>query len=173
MVQATWRSHTKAIGADSRHCRVCNNARGIIRKYGLMICRRCFREYANDIGFKKVRFATFDLSCMCNMPLNPYFNQPIHQIIEMRNERWHQWTFSNLCIYPVYQSSIKIRSSWSSYRQIRAIVLIHNSFFITANHLWAIVAYRCPITVRNRRQSSILLILSISFNRSMPISPSV
>ena len=27
---------------------------GIIRKYALMICRRCFREYANDIGFKKV-----------------------------------------------------------------------------------------------------------------------
>ena len=34
--------------------RVCNNTHGLIRKYGLMICRRCFREYAVDIGFKKV-----------------------------------------------------------------------------------------------------------------------
>ena len=35
--------------------RVCNNRRGIIRKYGLDICRRCFREYAADIGFTKYR----------------------------------------------------------------------------------------------------------------------
>lgn len=37
-----------------RVSRVCNNTHGLIRKYGLMICRRCFREYAVDIGFKKV-----------------------------------------------------------------------------------------------------------------------
>ena len=35
--------------------RVCNNTHGLIRKYGLNICRRCFRQYAGDIGFKKVR----------------------------------------------------------------------------------------------------------------------
>eukprot|EP00966_Prymnesium_polylepis_P325344 7381321-Prymnesium_polylepis.2 len=35
--------------------RVCNNRRGIIRKYGLDICRRCFREYAADIGFINFR----------------------------------------------------------------------------------------------------------------------
>jgi hypothetical protein len=34
--------------------RVCNNTHGLIRKYHLNICRRCFREYANDIGFRKV-----------------------------------------------------------------------------------------------------------------------
>lgn len=34
--------------------RSCANKHGIIRKYGLNICRQCFREYANDIGFKKV-----------------------------------------------------------------------------------------------------------------------
>uniref|UniRef100_A0A183GLP6 40S ribosomal protein S29 n=1 Tax=Heligmosomoides polygyrus TaxID=6339 RepID=A0A183GLP6_HELPZ len=27
---------------------------GLIRKYGLHMCRRCFREYAKDIGFKKL-----------------------------------------------------------------------------------------------------------------------
>lgn len=35
--------------------RVCGNGGGIIRKYGLNICRQCFREYAKDIGFVKVR----------------------------------------------------------------------------------------------------------------------
>jgi small subunit ribosomal protein S29e len=35
--------------------RVCSNQGGIIRKYNLNICRQCFREYANDIGFIKVR----------------------------------------------------------------------------------------------------------------------
>jgi small subunit ribosomal protein S29e len=33
--------------------RVCSNTHGIIRKYGLDLCRRCFREYAADIGFIK------------------------------------------------------------------------------------------------------------------------
>lgn len=34
--------------------RVCGNQGGIIRKYGLDICRQCFREKAVDIGFHKV-----------------------------------------------------------------------------------------------------------------------
>lgn len=34
--------------------RVCGNQSGVIRKYGLDICRQCFREKANDIGFYKV-----------------------------------------------------------------------------------------------------------------------
>jgi hypothetical protein len=33
---------------------VCSNGHAIIRKYGINICRQCFREYANDIGFVKV-----------------------------------------------------------------------------------------------------------------------
>lgn len=35
--------------------RVCTHSAGLIRKYGLNICRQCFREKANDIGFTKVR----------------------------------------------------------------------------------------------------------------------
>jgi hypothetical protein len=35
--------------------RVCSNPHGLIRKYGLYICRQCFREKAADIGFIKVR----------------------------------------------------------------------------------------------------------------------
>lgn len=36
------------------HSRVCQNGHGIIRKYGLDICRQCFRERAANIGFEKV-----------------------------------------------------------------------------------------------------------------------
>ena len=34
--------------------RVCTHPAGLIRKYGLNICRQCFREKAADIGFVKV-----------------------------------------------------------------------------------------------------------------------
>ena len=34
---------------------MCSNQHAIIRKYNIMICRQCFREYAKDIGFVKVR----------------------------------------------------------------------------------------------------------------------
>ncbi|ORY92054.1 hypothetical protein BCR43DRAFT_497716 [Syncephalastrum racemosum] len=37
------------------YSRVCAHRAGLIRKYGLNICRQCFREYANDIGFHKLR----------------------------------------------------------------------------------------------------------------------
>ncbi len=40
-------------GKGTRVCRVCGTARGLIRKYGLQICRRCFREVAETIGFRK------------------------------------------------------------------------------------------------------------------------
>lgn len=47
-------SHPRNYGKDSRHCRVCKTTRGLIRKYHLNMCRRCFRERATDIGFIKV-----------------------------------------------------------------------------------------------------------------------
>ncbi|XP_076329780.1 small ribosomal subunit protein uS14-like [Tachypleus tridentatus] len=52
--QNIWYSHPRKFGPGSRYCRVCSNTHGLIRKYGLSICRRCFRQYANDIGFKKL-----------------------------------------------------------------------------------------------------------------------
>jgi len=36
-------------------CTVCGTNKGLIHKYGLNICRRCFREVAESIGFKKLR----------------------------------------------------------------------------------------------------------------------
>ena len=51
-----WRTHPRTYGKDSRACRVCNNTHGLIRKYGLNICRKCFRERANLIGFKQTKW---------------------------------------------------------------------------------------------------------------------
>ena len=47
-------THPRKYGQGSRKCRVCGNKHGLIRKYGINICRRCFRERAVEIGFKKV-----------------------------------------------------------------------------------------------------------------------
>ncbi|DAZ94293.1 TPA: hypothetical protein N0F65_010890 [Lagenidium giganteum] len=51
-------THPRNYGKDSRHCRVCHTTRGLIRKYSLNMCRRCFRERATQIGFVKVLYAT-------------------------------------------------------------------------------------------------------------------
>ncbi|MCD6503488.1 MAG: 30S ribosomal protein S14 [Euryarchaeota archaeon] len=34
-------------------CERCGRKRGIVRKYGLHLCRQCFRELAPIMGFKK------------------------------------------------------------------------------------------------------------------------
>ena len=37
-----------------RHqCRACGCKKAVIRKYGLILCRRCFKEKAERLGFKK------------------------------------------------------------------------------------------------------------------------
>ncbi|MDI6721662.1 MAG: 30S ribosomal protein S14 [Candidatus Aenigmarchaeota archaeon] len=40
-------------GKGSRKCVKCGSMDGIVRKYNLMYCRRCFREVASQIGFHK------------------------------------------------------------------------------------------------------------------------
>ncbi|EFX72688.1 hypothetical protein GHT06_011866 [Daphnia sinensis] len=52
--QNLWYSHPRKYGAGSRTCRACANRHGLVRKYGLNLCRQCFREYSADIGFKKL-----------------------------------------------------------------------------------------------------------------------
>ncbi|KAH9440508.1 hypothetical protein Pst134EA_030584 [Puccinia striiformis f. sp. tritici] len=48
-----WNSRPRTYGKGSRCCKVCNHTAGLIRKYGLNICRQCFRERAAAIGFSK------------------------------------------------------------------------------------------------------------------------
>lgn len=44
---------TKFKHRGKRKCRFCGNVRGLIVKYDLYVCRKCFRERANEIGFRK------------------------------------------------------------------------------------------------------------------------
>jgi len=44
---------TKFKNKMDRKCRFCGNVRGLIRKYGMYVCRKCFRERAEQMGFKK------------------------------------------------------------------------------------------------------------------------
>ncbi len=43
----------RGLGKTNRPCRRCGVYGPVIRKYGLMICRQCFREVAEELGFKK------------------------------------------------------------------------------------------------------------------------
>ncbi|MHA1941950.1 MAG: 30S ribosomal protein S14 [Candidatus Hodarchaeales archaeon] len=43
----------RTMGKGARTCRRCGTHRAIIRKYDLNICRRCIREIAKDLGFRK------------------------------------------------------------------------------------------------------------------------
>ncbi len=41
-------------GKGERRCKLCGTTRGLIRKYSIYMCRRCFREHAEKLGFKKL-----------------------------------------------------------------------------------------------------------------------
>ena len=40
-------------GKALHKCVRCGSTRGVIRKYGLYYCRKCFREIAKELGWKK------------------------------------------------------------------------------------------------------------------------
>ncbi|CAD0081942.1 unnamed protein product [Aureobasidium vineae] len=48
--ESVWYSRPRTYGKGSREW-----CAGLIRKYGLNICRQCFREKSTDIGFIKHR----------------------------------------------------------------------------------------------------------------------
>ena len=43
------------IGRGSRWCKRCGDYTAVIQKYKLFLCRRCFREVANSLGFNKTK----------------------------------------------------------------------------------------------------------------------
>ena len=48
------KSKDRSTGVNKRPCTLCGRVGpGHIQKYGLHICRQCFREQAPKIGFKK------------------------------------------------------------------------------------------------------------------------
>ena len=40
-------------GEGDRFCQFCKRTDGLVGKYGLQICRQCFREKAVKLGFNK------------------------------------------------------------------------------------------------------------------------
>ena len=55
MPNLLWRTHPRKFGPDSRECRRCTLNLGLIRKYDLMLCRKCFRDFGETIGFQRTR----------------------------------------------------------------------------------------------------------------------
>lgn len=43
----------RSCGRSQKRCQRCGRIRAHIDKYGLNVCRQCFREIATKIGFKK------------------------------------------------------------------------------------------------------------------------
>ncbi len=43
----------RSCGRNLKKCKRCGTYRGAISKYGLNLCRKCFREVAPKLGFKK------------------------------------------------------------------------------------------------------------------------
>ncbi|MFH0896781.1 MAG: 30S ribosomal protein S14 [Candidatus Bathyarchaeota archaeon] len=52
-MSGTSNKKVRKYGKGSRPCRRCGSFGSVIRSHGLDLCRRCFREVANNIGFKK------------------------------------------------------------------------------------------------------------------------
>ena len=44
---------SRSCGAANNKCQICLRVGGHVGKYGISLCRHCFRDYAQKIGFKK------------------------------------------------------------------------------------------------------------------------
>ena len=40
-------------GASTKHCQICGVTHAHVGRYGIKLCRKCFRDYATDLGFKQ------------------------------------------------------------------------------------------------------------------------
>lgn len=43
----------RSCGKSLKRCRLCGRIGGHVSKYGIDLCRQCFRDTATNIGFKK------------------------------------------------------------------------------------------------------------------------
>lgn len=55
MPNKLYKRHPRHNGKDSHRCRVTGTRKGVIRKYGINLSRKSFRERAELLGFKKYR----------------------------------------------------------------------------------------------------------------------
>jgi small subunit ribosomal protein S14 len=47
--------HASQAQGRHRECRRCERTEGLVSKYGIFLCRQCFREIARSMGFRKYR----------------------------------------------------------------------------------------------------------------------
>ena len=47
------RPKEREFGPTTKKCKRCGSNKGHVGKYGINLCRKCFREVAHKIGFKK------------------------------------------------------------------------------------------------------------------------
>ena len=45
----------KRTGKGCRYCRMCGNSKALIRKYTLNVCRQCFKENHENLGFQHLK----------------------------------------------------------------------------------------------------------------------
>lgn len=45
----------RTCGKSLRRCKICGNLSGHVGRYGIHLCRKCFRDMAKTLGFKKYR----------------------------------------------------------------------------------------------------------------------
>ena len=45
---------TKKFGRGAFACKICGRKQGLVRRYHIMFCRQCFREWAQKMGFNKM-----------------------------------------------------------------------------------------------------------------------
>lgn len=76
---------------QSLSSRVCSHRAGLIRKYGLNICRQCFREKSQDIGFIKVRFLTVSFTPTAIPSTDRYRDN---------EKEWEQFMETKTCLLP-------------------------------------------------------------------------
>ncbi len=63
-------------GRGSRWCKRCGDYTAVIQKYNLMICRRCFREVAGSLGFKKLMWYKMPaINVLANLFVTLYNNE--------------------------------------------------------------------------------------------------
>lgn len=84
--------------------RVCGNSHGLIRKYGLMCCRQCFRSNAKDIGFIKYRWR----HSAATMP------EVVTCLREMDPNRWRLTCAVSFCLECCYSKLVwvLVRTMW-------------------------------------------------------------
>lgn len=63
-------------GRGSRWCKRCGDYTAVIQKYNLMLCRRCFREVAISLGFRKNRWYSMpSTNVLANLFVTLYNNE--------------------------------------------------------------------------------------------------